>query len=82
MLIPTFNICFRLNNIHLDLSTCPHKFKWLLCTEILVLNEGLKDFWHTNKHHICFEDQNTHLKVQIPATQYEFIALDRPYCLF
>ena len=24
---------FHLRNIHLECSTCPHKFKWLLCTE-------------------------------------------------
>ena len=29
---------FRLHNIHLVFSTCPHKYKWLLCTEKPVFN--------------------------------------------
>ena len=28
---------FRLHNIHLVFSTCPHKYKWILCTENPVL---------------------------------------------
>ena len=29
---------FLLHNIHLVFSTCPHKYKWILCTAKLVLN--------------------------------------------
>ena len=35
---------FRLQNIHLMFSTCPHKYKWILCTEKPVLNASFQDF--------------------------------------
>ena len=43
-LIPHLTPVFRDYNIHLEFSTCPNKFKWLLSTENLVLNAVFKDF--------------------------------------
>ena len=48
---------FRLRNIHLVFSTCPHKYKWILCTENPVLNASFQNFLCTNinNHPICCE---------------------------
>ena len=40
---------FWLHNIHLEFSiSCPHKFKWILCTNRPVLNTSFQDLWCTN----------------------------------
>ena len=46
---------FWLHNINLVFSTCPHIYKWILCTENPVLNTIFQDFWCTNinNHLIC-----------------------------
>ena len=33
-----FTPVFRLHNIYLELSTCPHKFGWILCADKVVFN--------------------------------------------
>ena len=44
---------FQLRNINLEFSTCPHKFKWLLCTE----KPDLKFLmYNLDNHMICFEE--------------------------
>ena len=47
---------FRLHYIHLEFVTCPHKFKWMLCTDKPVFNACFKDIYCTNinSHLICF----------------------------
>ena len=40
----TFNTIFRQHNIHLVFSTYQHKYKWILCTEKLVLKASFQDF--------------------------------------
>ena len=35
---------FRLQNSHLEFSTCPHKLNWVLCTKNMVLNASFQDF--------------------------------------
>ena len=39
-----FTPIFRLHNIHLVFSTCPDKYKRILCSEKSVLNACLHDF--------------------------------------
>ena len=58
---------FQLHNIHLVFFTCPHKYKWILCTEKPVLNASFQVFWCTNinSHLICFEKTiNMYLKAK------------------
>ena len=58
---------FRQHDIHLVSSTCQHKYKWILCTEKLVLNASFQDFWCTkiNNHLFCFEKMiTTYLKAK------------------
>ena len=45
----------RLHTIHLVFSTCPLKYKCILCTEKPVFDVSFQDFWWTNKHLICIE---------------------------
>ena len=75
---------FRLHNIHLVLSTCLHKYKWILCTEKLVLNASFQDFLCTkmNIHLICLGKKtiNTYIKskkhnTNISSFKYIFIIL-------
>ena len=68
---------FRLHNIHLVLSTCPHKYKWLLCTS----KTEFSRFSKIKKTLICSEKTiNTYLKAknslyttQISSFKYVFI---------
>ena len=39
---------FRLHSIYLEFFTCPHRFKWLLCTEKSVSKASFQDFWCKN----------------------------------
>ena len=68
---------FRLHNIYLVFSTCPHKYKWILCTE----KPFFFNFWCSkiNNNLICFERKKymyTYLKAKIPFTQHEFPAFN------
>ena len=62
---------FQLQNIHLEFSTCPLKFKWILSTDKLVLNGIFQDFKNINNELICFKKTKN-----IPHAQYEFLALN------
>ena len=57
---PHLTTIFRLPNIHLVFSTCPHKYKFIFCTKNPVLNASFKDLsfkiiTNMNNHLICFE---------------------------
>ena len=60
------NPIFRLHNIHLVFSTCPHKYKLMLCTEKPVLKNRFQDFWYTNfNNHLIFSKMiNMYLKAK------------------
>ena len=39
---PKSNTSFRLHNIHCECPTCPHIFKWLMCTETMFFDASFK----------------------------------------
>ena len=65
----TFNTIFRQHNIYFVLSTCQHKYKWILCTEKLVLNANFQDFWcaNLNIHLFFFSKKNDNYTTYLKA---------------
>ena len=67
---------FQLQNIHFVISTCPHKYKWILCNVYwkTVLNGCIQDLIsNVQKKKIIWFVWKNDIRLKIPYTQHEFL---------
>ena len=67
---------FSVHNIHLVFSTCPHKYKWILCTEKPAFEASFQYFFQYFLKSI-FRLDNIHLVFSTCPHKYKWILSNR-----